>query len=319
MLTANLATQDVDAATGRIQPYVTHTPVIWSHAASRLFDTPVCFKCEQLQKTGTFNARGACNAVFSLTEEALCNGVVAHSSANHAAALAYAARARAISATVVVPWTTAPKKLERIREYAPCVEFCEPTMKACEFEARRLASETSATVIPSSDDLAVIAGNATAALEFVQETPNLDLLVLPIGEGGLLAGTLIATEPLRPDIEVWGAEPRMADDAYRGWKTGQFTHSTHPPTMADELRGELGRYSFSVITNLVDDIIPVDEEEIRQALAFLWYEAGMPVEPSSAVAFAALTKQSRRIHGKRVGIILTGGNFDPTEARALSR
>ena len=173
-------------------------------------------------------------------------------------------------------------------------------------------------MIRPCNDLSVIAGDATATAEFLAAIRQLDLLVVPIGGGGLLAGSLIVAEAVSPRTRVWAAEPAMADDAYRGWKSGRLVPSTHPPTMADELRGQVGPFAFSVLSNLVDDIVCVSESQIRAALAFLWFEAGMAVEPSSAVALAALMKCREQIRGKRVGIVLTGGNTDPAEVRALS-
>ena len=319
MLTATLTIQDVEDAARRIHPYVSRTPVVWSHATSRYFDTPVCFKCEQFQKTGAFTARGACNAVFALTKASARPGVVTYAHGNRAAGIAYAARIRGIPANVVVPWTTAPKKLENIRLYDPEVEFCEPTMAACEAEALRIASERAFLMIRPCDDLGVIAGDATATAEF----PRRDTATGPPGRSNRrrrapcrithrCRGGFSAHACVGPPNPRW----RMMRTAV-GSRAGS-SPSTHPPTMADELRGQVGPFAFSVLSNLVDDIVCVSESQIRAALAFLWFEAGMAVEPSSAVALAALMKCREQIRGKRVGIVLTGGNTDPAEARALS-
>ncbi|HEY8504967.1 MAG TPA: pyridoxal-phosphate dependent enzyme [Gemmataceae bacterium] len=303
----------IRAAHERIRPHVRRTPVLrWPELDERL-GASLFFKAEHLQEAGAFKSRGACNAVFSLPEEQARRGVVTHSSGNYAAALARAARLRGVPAYIVMPHNARPAKVENVRSFGGQITFCEPTVADRERTAARVRDETGATLVHPYDDERVIAGQGTAALELLEDVPDLEVIVVPVGGGGLLAGTLVAAKSLRPEITVWAAEPRGADDAYRSWKAGRILPQENPDTVADGLRTSLGERNFAIIRRLVDDILLAGEEAILEATRRLRREAGWKVEPSGAVPLAALLEQPERARGRKVGVILSGGNIAPDE------
>jgi threonine dehydratase len=273
-------------------------------------------KCENLQAAGAFKTRGACNAVFSLSDSEATRGVATHSSGNHAAALARAAARRGIAAHIVMPRTSRTKKISNVREFGGQITFCEPTLEAREETARRIVAETGATFVHPYDDDRIIAGQGTAALELLRRCPDLDAVITPVGGGGLLSGTAITAKALGTAMLVWAGEPAGADDAYRSWKSGERLPATNPQTIADGLLTSLGVRNFAVIRELVDEIVLVDDHEIVRAVRLLYDHVDLVVEPSGAVPLAALIARRERLLGKRVGVILSGGNFDLDELPA---
>jgi threonine dehydratase len=301
---------DVRQAHLRIAPSIFRTPVLRSDAWNRRLGCELFFKAEHLQEAGAFKSRGACNAVFSLDEETSARGVLTHSSGNHAAALARAAERRGIPAYIVMPENSSAVKIEAVRRFGGEITFCESTLAARESVAATRLRETGAVFIPPYDDPRIIAGQGTAALELIEDSPPLDAIIVPVGGGGLLAGTLIAAKSLCPGIQVWAAEPCGADDAYRSWKAGRLLPQENPQTIADGLRTSLGRLNFEVLQRLVDDILLVDDPTIRETVSRLFQEDDWTVEPSGAVSLAALCQLGPTCPVGRIGVILSGGNVD---------
>jgi threonine dehydratase len=297
-------------AHARIRPYIHSTPVFTCATLDRLSGARLFFKCENFQKVGAFKARGACNAVFSLSWEAAARGVVTHSSGNHAAALAMAAGRRGIPAYIVMPRNAPRVKKEAVAAYGGRIVFCEPTLAAREEACARVMAETGAWLVHPYNDYQVIAGQGTAALEFVEEVKDLELLVAPVGGGGLLSGSAIAAKALVPTLRVIGAEPAGADDAYRSFVSGELQPLGEPVTVADGLRTSLGTLTFPLIRAYVDEIVTASEEAIVAAMRKTWEFMKIVIEPSSAVPLAALLEGRLRAAGRRVGIILSGGNVD---------
>jgi threonine dehydratase len=281
------------------------------------------FKCENLQKGGAFKARGATNAVFSLSDALAARGVVTHSSGNHAAALARAAQLRGISAYLVMPDNAPQAKQAAVRRYGGTVRLCEPTPRARQAAVERIIDDTGAVLIHAYDDLRVMAGQATTAVELLEQAEALDCILCPIGGGGLLSGVAAAAKHLRPSIRVIGVEPAGADDAVRSFRAGEVIPCPHPQTVADGLRATVGTRPFAEILRFVDDIVTVSEASIVTAMRQIWEVMKVIVEPSGAVAFAALVEEKVTPKAQRVGVILTGGNLDldrsawiATEARS---
>jgi threonine dehydratase len=281
-----------------------------SQRINRAAGAQLFFKCENLQKTGAFKARGASNAVFSLPEARAAAGVATHSSGNHAAALAWAARLRGIRAYVVMPRNAPEVKKRAVAGYGAEIIFCEPTLVARESGLARLVAETGAEVVHPYDDFRVIAGQGTAALELLADIPDLDAMVAPVGGGGLMSGTAIAAHALRPGLRLFGAEPAAADDARRSLAAGEIIPSTYLDTIADGLRTSLGRQTFPILKRHLEAILTVQEDGIVAATRTIWETMKLVVEPSGAVALAALLAGGTNLAGKRVGVILSGGNVD---------
>jgi threonine dehydratase len=278
----------------------------------RLTGARLFFKCENLQKVGAFKFRGACNAVFSLPEEALRRGVATHSSGNHAQALALAARLRGAKAYIVMPRNAPEVKRRAVADYGAQIIPCEPTVADREATAARVVAETGATLIHPYNDARIIAGQGTAALELLADAPDLDYLLAPVGGGGLVSGTAIAAAGVSPKTRVIAAEPAGADDAYRSLRAGHIVPSEHPQTIADGLRTSLGELTFAAIQRHVREIVTVSEEAIESAMRHVWERMKIVIEPSSAVPVAALLEKRLDVAGQRVGIILSGGNVDLT-------
>ncbi|MFH1942527.1 MAG: pyridoxal-phosphate dependent enzyme, partial [bacterium] len=308
-----LTLRDVREAHERIRPYIHDTPVLTCSALDRMTGAKLFFKCENFQKVGAFKFRGATNAIFSLSDEAAQRGVVTHSSGNHAAALALAARNRGITARIVMPSNAPPVKVAAVETYGGQITFCEPKPRAREETAERVVQETGATLVHPSNDLPVIAGQGTAALELLEKVGDLDFILTPLGGGGLLSGTAVAVKGSNPKIRVVGCEPKNADDAYRSIRAGRILSSENPDTIADGLRTSLGSNTFPIIRDLVDDIVLAAEEEIIRAMQTVFERMKIVIEPSSAVPVAVLLSNKLRIEGKGVGVILSGGNVDFTD------
>jgi len=268
------------------------------------------FKCENLQKVGAFKARGACNAVFSLDDAEARRGVITHSSGNHGAAVAWAAARRGIPAWVVMPENSAEVKKAAVQGLGAAVRYCAPTLAARDTTCAAVQAETGALLIHPFDDWRVIAGQGTAALELLEEIPDLDAILTPVGGGGLLSGTAIAARAIKPSIAVYGAEPAGADDAWRSLQSGHIVPQTDPRTIADGLRSSLGVKTFAVLSKLVDAIGTTSEPAIVQAMRLAWEKLKLIIEPSSAVPLAALLERKLPVAGRRVGIVISGGNVD---------
>ncbi|MGH0035805.1 MAG: pyridoxal-phosphate dependent enzyme [Myxococcota bacterium] len=300
-------------AARRIGGYAHRTPVATCAAVDDWAGREIFFKCEQLQKVGAFKFRGACNAVLALEAERAARGVVTHSSGNHAQALALAARLRGIASHIVMPENVPPVKLRAVRGYGGQVVLCEPTLEAREATTERVRRETGATLVPPYDHPDIIAGQGTATLELLEEVPDLDVVVAPVGGGGLLAGTCIAAHGLRPRIRVIAGEPAGADDAARSLAAGRLVPQTAPDTIADGLLTSLGEITWPIIRDHVTSIETVSDAEIAVAMRFVWERAKQLIEPSAAVAVAALRAPGfaeAAGDARRVGVILSGGNVD---------
>jgi threonine dehydratase len=300
----------IRAAAERIRPHAHRTPVVSSATLNQWLGAEIFFKCDNFQKAGAFKFRGACNAVFSLSEEAAARGVLTHSSGNHAAALALAAQRRGIDAFLVMPNNAPAVKQAAVSGYGGKIFFCEPTVAAREAMAEEVRSETGAAFIHPYNDPRIIAGQGTAALELLEEVPALDLIVAPVGGGGLLSGTALAVSALAQQTTVLGAEPVGADDARRSLHEGRIVPAVDPQTIADGLRTSLGDLTFAVIRKHVAEIVTVDDEATVRAMRFVWERMKIVVEPSAAVPVAALLDAKVEEAGKRVGVILSGGNVD---------
>jgi threonine dehydratase len=305
-----LSWERIAAARARIAGKVSLTPVLSSSSLNELCGAQLYFKCENFQKCGAFKARGASNAVFALADAVARRGVVTHSSGNHAAALARAARLRGIPAYIVMPDNTAQVKRAAVARYGAEVTYCEPTLAARERAAQALQDSTGAVLVHPYDNLEVMAGQATAAVELLEAVPELDLILCPVGGGGLLSGTAVAARTLRPAIHVVGVEPAGADDAARSLRAGRIVTDGKPNTIADGLRGLLGVHPFAVIRTHVADIVTVSDEAIVGAMRRLWEVLKIVVEPSGAVPYAAVAAGAVEVRGQRVGLILSGGNLD---------
>jgi threonine dehydratase len=300
----------IRAAYRRIAPRIHRTPVVTSASLDELSGARLYFKCENLQKTGSFKIRGATNAVFSLSDEEARYGVVAPSSGNHAAALSLAARWRGIPAYIIMPSNSSAAKRRAVEAYGGQITECEPNIKSREATADAVMKRTGAHLVHPYNDVRVIAGQGTAALELLEEVPDLDVICAPVSGGGLLGGTAIAAKSLRPQIRVTAGEPRNADDAYRSLASGRIEPGSPTETMADGLRAILSPLTFSILRERVDEIVPVTEEEIVAAMRLLWERTKLIVEPSGAVAAAPALLRKIGAEGKKVGIILSGGNLD---------
>ncbi len=301
---------DIRAAADRIRRHIHRTPVLSCAGIDRLVGARLFFKCENFQKVGAFKIRGATNAVLSLNERAAAAGVATHSSGNHAAALALAARLRGVPAYVVMPDTAPQVKKEAVAGYGAKITFCAPTLEAREAGLARIVADTGAAFIPPYNDERIIAGQATAALELLADIPDLDLILTPVGGGGLVSGTALTVRSLSPSSRVIAAEPRGADDAYRSFRAGHIIPSVNPQTIADGLLTSLGDKTFAIIRDCVDDIVTVEEADIIRAMRLIWERMKIIVEPSAAVPLGALLSRSVDVQGKRVAIILSGGNVD---------
>jgi len=301
---------DIEAAHRIVAKYAHHTPVLTSQSINKITGGNLFFKCENFQKVGAFKFRGACNAVFSLSEEDARKGVATHSSGNHAAALALAASIRGIAAHIVMPDNSPEIKKKAVAGYGANITFCEPTLQARESTLAKIVAETGATEIHPYNNFFVIAGQGTAAKEMIEDFGEFDFIIAPVGGGGLLGGTAISTKHLLPECKVIAAEPAGADDAYRSFQAKKIIPSVNPKTIADGLLTSLGERNFAIISEKVDDIVTVSEEKIVEAMRMIWERMKIIIEPSSAVPLAAILENKVDIQNQKVGIILSGGNLD---------
>ncbi len=300
----------IRAAHDRIRSRIHRTPVLTSARLDEACGGRLFFKCENFQKAGAFKARGATNAVFALDDATAARGVATHSSGNHAAALARAARLRGITAHIVMPSNSAKAKVRAVEGYGGKLTFCEPTQAARESTCARLVAETGATMIHPFENEAVMAGQGTATIELFEDAPDLDFLLCPVGGGGLLGGTAIAAKALRPGIRVIATEPAGAGDTARSFLAGKIIPLEHAETIADGLRTTIGAPNFALARAHVDDVVTVSEEAIVAAMRTIWETLKIVIEPSAAVPYAAILERKVEVTGKRVGLIFTGGNVD---------
>jgi threonine dehydratase len=300
----------IRAARERIAPHVRVTAVMTSDGLDDALGVRLFLKCENFQKVGAFKARGACNAVFSLPEDVAKRGVVTHSSGNHGAALAYAARQRGIPAHVVMPDNAPKVKIANVESFGAKVHFCAPNVPAREATCAQVERTTGAVLVHPYDDAAVIAGQGTAALELLEAHPDLDVVVTPVGGGGLVSGTAIAAHGMNPRIVVYGTEPAGADDASRGFASGRVEPMSHPQTIADGLRSTVSERTLGAMRAHLAGIATCSEGAIVAAMRMVWERAKIVIEPSSAVPLAAMLEGTLDVRGKRVGVVITGGNVD---------
>ncbi|HSG68649.1 MAG TPA: pyridoxal-phosphate dependent enzyme [Bacteroidales bacterium] len=301
---------EIKAAAERIRPHIHRTPVLSSSAIDKICGAHLLFKCENFQKAGAFKSRGACNAVFSLDESQLEKGVCTHSSGNHAQALARAASLRNTHAFIVMPETSPTVKVSGVKGYGGSITFCKPTLAAREETLALIVEKHGALEIHPYNNYRIIAGQATAAMELLEDTGRPDIVMAPVGGGGLLSGTALATKYISPGTKVIAAEPEMANDAYRSFHEGRFVPSENPKTIADGLLTSLGTLTYPIIQEYVDDIVTCSEEYIIKAMRLIWERMKIVIEPSSAVPLAAILEGKLDVKGKTVGIILSGGNVD---------
>jgi len=309
-VSAGLSLDDIQVAARRIAPFIHRTPVMTCASLDALAGAKLYFKCENLQKTGSFKIRGATNAILQLSAAEAARGVVTPSSGNHAAAVARAAAARGIAAHIVMPKNAPAVKCRAVEGYGGVITFCEPTFEARDAASRRLLEETGGVLIHPYNDRRVIAGQGTAALELLEDVPELDVLLVPVSGGGLLSGNAIAATSVRPSVRVVGCEPANADDAYRSLKSGHIEKNASADTIADGLRAQLCDLTFGILRERVDEIVRVSEQEIVEAMRLVWERMKLVIEPSAAVAVAPAVGRGIRGEGKRIGIVLSGGNVD---------
>src|SRR6266403_286251 len=293
----------IRSAHERIRPHIHRTLVLTSSRLDEASGASLFFKCENFQKIGAFKARGATNAVFSLDESTARRGVATHSSGNHGAAVARAAKLRGISAHIIMPSNSAKVKIRAVESYGARVVFCEPTEEAREIKCAEVVNETGATLIHSFENEHVVAGQGTAAMELLEDITDLDVIMCPVGGGGLLSGISIAAKSMRPQIKVIAVEPENADDAAQSFRAGRRLVTEKKFTIADGLRTNVGERTFPIIQRYVDDIVTVSEEEIVSAMRTIWETMKIIIEPSAAVPYAAILERVIDVNGRRVGII----------------
>lgn len=294
----------------RISSYIHRTPVLTSRLLNEISGAEIYFKCENFQRMGAFKMRGAANAVLNLPEEKRRKGVVTHSSGNFAQALSLAAKSAGVPAYIVMPSSAPEVKKEAVKGYGGQVTECTPTLEEREKAAEKIMEETGATFIHPSNDLDVIYGQGTAAFELLQDHNDLDFVITPVGGGGLIAGTALAVNFVSEHCKTIGAEPFEVDDAYRSLKSGKIETNETANSIADGLKTQLGDKNFPIIQEFVSEIIRVEEQEIIAALKMIWERMKIIVEPSSAVAFAAVLREKEKFRGRKIGIIISGGNVD---------
>src|SRR5664280_1003220 len=301
---------DIQAAHSRIKSFIHRTPVMKSQKLNELFNCELFFKCENFQKVGAFKFRGATNAVLLISPEEKLRGVVTHSSGNHAAALALAARMNGIKANIVMPENAPVVKKNAVAGYGALITFCKPTLQAREDATKLIMEKTGATLIHPYDNFNVICGQGTAALELITEIHDLDIVVAPVGGGGLLSGTSTCAKGLSDTVQVIGAEPLNANDAFISLTTGQLTPSVNPHTCADGLPTSLSELTFSVIKKNTDNILTAKEDSIIECMLLVWERMKIIIEPSSATVLAVIKENPEMFRGKKTGLIISGGNVD---------
>lgn len=302
--------QNVISASQRIENHIHRTPVLTSSSLNTIFNSELFFKCENFQKTGSFKIRGASNAILSIPKQKLKAGVGTHSSGNFAQALAKAAHLVGIPAYIVMPQTAPKVKVDAVKGYGGIITFCEPTLIARETTLQQVIDSTGATAVHPYDDYDIIAGQATATLELCKEIDDLNIILCPIGGGGLISGTALSAHYFGSNIKVIACEPAGADDAYRSFIAGHIIPSINPNTIADGLLTSLGERNFPIIQKYVSEIVTVSEDSILEAMRLIYERMKIVIEPSSAVPLAAIIENKVDIRNKKIGIIISGGNLD---------
>jgi len=302
--------KDIEIAHDRISQHIHLTPVLTSNAINQQSNSKLFFKCDNFQKTGSFKIRGATNTILQLSKEQLTNGVITTSSGNHGAAVAAAAKKLGANVKVIMPNNTPKVKIDNVQRYGGKIIFCEPNIKARESTLNKEVKKTGSTIVHPYNDKKVIAGQGTAAKELLEKVADLDIIIAPVSGGGLLAGTSLLAKSINPNIKVYGAEPKNADDTYRSIKYNKIVSNKTTDTIADGLRAQVGTITFPIIQKNVDGIILVSEEMIIQSMRTIWQKMKIIIEPSCSIALAAILVNNKQFYNKRIGIILTGGNVD---------
>ncbi|MEC8838580.1 MAG: pyridoxal-phosphate dependent enzyme [Candidatus Neomarinimicrobiota bacterium] len=300
----------IKSAPHRISNFIHNTPILTCENINTETKTSIFFKCDNFQKTGSFKIRGATNTILQLSKKQLTNGVITTSSGNHGAAVSSAASKLGASIKVIMPDNSPKFKVDNVQRYGGEIIFCEPNIKARENTLKKMVQETAATIVHPYNDEKIIAGQGTAAKELLESIPDLDVIIAPVSGGGLLAGTLLAAKNINPNIKVYGAEPKNADDAYRSIKNKKIVFNKTTDTIADGLRAQVGTITFPIIQKHVDGIILVSEEMIIQSMRMIWQRLKIIIEPSCSIVLAALLIKNEQFYNKRIGLILTGGNVD---------
>ncbi|SMX50161.1 beta-hydroxyaspartate dehydratase BhcB [Maliponia aquimaris] len=314
-----LTIDDMRAAHARIKPHINRTPILQSQYLNELTGAQLFFKCENFQEAGAFKVRGACNAVFGLTDEAAQRGVCTHSSGNHALSLSYAAGRRGIPCNVVMPRTAPQAKKDAVRRYGGIITECEPSTTSREAVFAEVQARTGGEFVHPYNDPRVICGQATCSAEMLEQTDGLDIVVAPIGGGGMISGTCLTLSNLSPETKIIAAEPEQADDAYRSFKAGRIIADDAPETIADGLKVPLKENTWYFVRNYVNDIQTASEQEIIDAMKITWKHLRIVMEPSCAVPLAVILKNPETYRGKRVGVVVTGGNVDLDKLPWLAR
>ena len=301
---------NIKSAHDRISNYIHNTPVLTCENINEETKSSIFFKCDNFQKTGSFKIRGATNKILQLTKEQLDNSLITTSSGNHGAAVSSTARKLGTYVKVIMPNNTPKVKVDNVKRYGGEIIFCEPNIKSRENTLNKMVNKTGATIVHPYNDEKIIAGQGTAAKELLESIPDLDVIIAPVSGGGLLAGTLLAAKNINPKIEVYGAEPKNADDAFRSLKENKIIPNKSTDTIADGLRAQIGTITFPIINKYADGILLVSEKMIIQTMKMIWQRLKIIVEPSCSIVLAALMIHNDQFFNKRIGLILTGGNVD---------
>ena len=301
---------DIEKAHQRISDHIHNTTILTSDSLNNELGSNLFFKCENFQKTGSFKIRGAANSILQLNDKEIKNGIITTSSGNHGAAVAFIANKIGASSKIIMPNNTPKNKIENVERYGGEIFYCEPNIKSREYTLEKMVQKSGGSIIHPYNDEKIIAGQGTAAKELIEKVPDLDAIICPVSGGGLLSGTLLAAKNLKPDIKVFGAEPENADDTYRSVLKNKIMSNKTTDTIADGLRAQVGTITFPIIKENVDKILLVSEEMIISSMYMIWQRLKIIVEPSCSIVLAALMINSKRFLNKRVGLILTGGNFD---------
>ena len=301
---------DIEKAHQRISDHIHNTPILTSKSLDNELGSNLFFKCENFQKTGSFKIRGATNSILQLNDTEIKNGIITTSSGNHGAAVAFIANKIGVSSKIIMPNNTPRNKIENVQRYGGEIFYCEPNIKSREDTLEKMVQKSGGSIIHPYNDEKIIAGQGTAAKELIEKVPDLDAIICPVSGGGLLSGTLLAAKNLKPGIKVFGAEPENADDTYRSILNNKIMSNKTTDTIADGLRAQVGTVTFPIIKENVDKILLVSEEMIISSMYMIWQRLKIIIEPSCSIVLAALMLNSNRFLNKKVGLILTGGNYD---------
>ena len=301
---------DIEKAHQRISDHIHNTTILTSDSLNNELGSNLFFKCENFQKTGSFKIRGATNSILQLNDKEIKNGIITTSSGNHGAAVAFIANKIGASSKIIMPNNTPKNKIENVKRYGGEIFYCEPNIKSREYTLEKMVQKSGGSIIHPYNDEKIIAGQGTAAKELIEKVPDLDAIICPVSGGGLLSGTLLAAKNLKPDIKVFGAEPENADDTYRSVLKNKIMSNKTTDTIADGLRAQVGTITFPIIKKNVNKILLVSEEMIISSMYMIWQRLKIIVEPSCSIVLAALMINSKRFLNKKVGLILTGGNYD---------